>query len=444
LRERTSDDAKIEWTFENISPKSRENNMPPFWCASDFIAVSSGDWNKYCSTLNEKLISASKDSKKSDAMIASIFGGGEKLSPLEKCRLIRNYAAKMIKNAGPNFFELPEKCIGKADDIFSGGYGNSADRAVALAALLNAAGIQYDFIFSSSQFPFLDDIIAPFKNCPQSFFLDSVLVRARIDDRKFFLNDSDQYAQIGATASDGKIAFAPSKEGFFKITPDEEFKTKISSLFLIKLEDDGSADIRISETFSGMAFAAMKKTLEELTPENLRRLYEEKASELSHSAVISGTPLKNFDAYPGKFEMSLKIPNFANFANNRIYFSLPERPRALASAQFSRENPFFLTEIMKTKNTFVILPPPAYETVEIMPPIEKEFSFPCGLRLKISSQFAEKNNSVDFAKDKKYLLVEEELDFAPGIFYEEEYRKLLNETGMFNSKNNSIVIFKRQ
>ena len=130
---------------------------------------------------------------------------------MDAIKAIRDFVAKSIRQAGPSFTELPLSELSAADTTLSDGYGHEADRAILLHAMLTAAGFQPEFVLASELPP-----IAGITNVSLSFPLpDSFaapMVRVALDGRNYYLNDTDQYAKLGATRFDGKQAVVLSTE----------------------------------------------------------------------------------------------------------------------------------------------------------------------------------------------------------------------------------------
>ena len=66
-----------------------------------------------------------------------------KADPVARARILRDYVMRRIRLAGPSFLALPEP-FSPVDVTLEEGYGHEADRALLLAAMLRAAGLEAD------------------------------------------------------------------------------------------------------------------------------------------------------------------------------------------------------------------------------------------------------------------------------------------------------------
>ncbi|HPN84438.1 MAG TPA: DUF3857 domain-containing protein [Victivallales bacterium] len=444
LTERISDETSFNWEFQDLASLKRENDLPPVW-TDDFIAASSGDWKIYQDSLTNSLSTAASGSPSAQEILKQIFGE-KTLRETEKITLIRDFVAKNIREAGPSIAELPHGKISDANEIFKSGYANKAERAVAIAALLSQCGISYDFVPCSS-IKYLDNYMEIIQNCPQSGLIDNVLLRLTSEESKgTYLNSNDQYAELGIIEDEGVLGLDPKNSSFFKITPPEIFKTGTATSLMIRIDSDGSALMRHKEVFSGMEHATTKKYISELTPENLKRFYQERTADMmSLSTKIEGVPKSDFGRYPGFIEISGRVDDFAKFSDERITFVLPNPPKIFERLQKSRKNPYLLNATGWKTKKYIIAPPEGYEIIEIIPAERYDKTFDIGTSFGMRTFLMENKMETDFFGNTKQLLVIDfYANFAAGIFSGENYRELFNSSSQFNSNRNFTIVLRKR
>ena len=122
----------------------------------------------------------------------------------EAVKAIRDFIIKSIRLAGPSFTDLPLSELSAADTTLADGYGHMADRAILFHAMLTAAGFQPEFVLASD-LPPIKSIANVAKKFPLPQNFETPLVRISVDGEPCYLNDTDQYAQLGTTAHDGRL-----------------------------------------------------------------------------------------------------------------------------------------------------------------------------------------------------------------------------------------------
>lgn len=441
LREGQIDDGNFSYT--DLARLRKENDIPPAWANGDCLILTSGDWEKYCSYLKNKISKIIKERgeklKQITSLIKEQYGDEKKLIT----RAIRDFTALYIRQAGPAFYDLPADYQTNLEQILGEGYANSFDTAALIAALLSENGIEYELVLTTN-FPYIKDALQLAKKYPRTSLFNQILVKAKIADEYFYLNDTNQYAELGTVANEGNLGLSIDKGEFFNIKSLKNLENAEYQSFLIKIKEDGSAEIKLISEFYGMSYAKNKKQILEMTPELLKRHFQEQASQIMISAKLIGTPITQFDNYPGKIEFTILCPDFAKIANGKISFQLPNRLKVLENLLVSRENPYILRSKMFMSSKYIVSIPPAFSEPEIAPPKEFIFQFNEDNFIKISSELKENHRTIDFfGKEKKFLICEFSARLSGAIFSAEQYQKLLGETSVFNAKRNSLVIFRK-
>ena len=331
------------------------------------VFVSNGNYRTYAEELDEvcrKLASA--PSPAVDEIVSGLKLTG---SEREKAIKIRDYAAKRLRRAGPALNQQPFSCLTPPERTFADGYGNSADCAIALAALLQRAGIEYKLVARSS-YPFVREREDQLRNYPENCFSDLLVY---LPSLKVYLNDTDQYDALGATVNSnmiglelpaGKLIAIRSKYRF-----EDEEKTKID----ISINSGGSADIRVTRQYYGALFGRENRRFSEMTPEERRQYGETLVNALSPAARPDGGVQADFRGYPGVVSFRCRIENFIESSDGRIQFELPglaATARSLGTTDARRRTPLLRARAVNKSVKYAISYPDNWRVVRRRPPHE--------------------------------------------------------------------------
>ncbi len=309
----------VEWTVGKQPALVDESSLPPRWTFLPAALVSVGDWKAYGAEVNSAWEKAASGQSETERKAMSF---GAKAGSREFVRAVRDFVAKNIRNAGPVFHELPLAAITPADKTIADGYGNAADRAVVLYAMLKAGGCSPKFVLASGE-PNLEQIVAPVVETPQRFFFGNALVEVECGGEKIYLNDTDQYAELGTTSCEGRMGCHPASGMCEKIAPPTGKENRTEVVFDVSVSADGRAVLKRTRKLYGMFFANERRQYAEMTPEERRRHFQNLVAGISQSAKAVGGLSTSFDVYPGVEELTVEIPNYAVADERRLYFALP-------------------------------------------------------------------------------------------------------------------------
>ncbi len=363
----TADGGKLlVWRAKDVPAMKPEPSTPPAWAFAKTALASAGNWTSFSDSALKALSDAAKGEKAS-AKSAELCAGAASQS--ERAVRIRDFVAKSIRQAGPGFLELPLACVTPADKTLADGYGNSADRAVLLFALLKASGFEPAFVLASGQ-PSLPAVFAPVYYTPQPWLFGSPLVKIKADGKDILLNDTNQYDKLGATSHSGNYALELATHIPWVLQaaskPLENFSETVWS---VDIAADGSASIERRQLFYGMGYGNAKQRYEEMTPEELRRHHQELVAGIAQSAKPDGELVADFASYPGVVSYKVKVPDFAVRDASRLYFQLPQGGfRGVFSLRSEKRSlPYYIGGRAKSRIEFNFKLPASFAKLQIAP-----------------------------------------------------------------------------
>ena len=310
-KEKTREDNGIiirEWSVDKQPALKPEGALPPWWSWTPCLIASSGEWSIYASELNSCLLRAASAQVKAAAQAVELTSNLS--SPEAKIRAIRDYVAKAIRRAEPAFDDLPMSAITPADKTLSDAYGNNADQGVLLHAMLSACGFKPEFVLVS-RMPSLAQVCKPLMDTPQPMLFKDLLVKLQLGDKLIYLNDTDQYAPLGASNFEKRTSLSMPKGELGIITIPQEFARKVVVAFDINLDKDGNALVTKTCTYYGTDFAQANRKFTEMPPEERRRYQQESMAEISQAAEAEGELFTDFKSYPGREILKVRVPRFA-------------------------------------------------------------------------------------------------------------------------------------
>ncbi len=309
---------RYRWKTEDVPQLPPEPGQPPRWFHAPTVVVSSGDYARFGWELTAALTENSTNAPNAVKLAHSI--APDTMNPLERANAIRIWVARNIRPAGPSLEGLPWAAFSPADVTLESGYGNSADRAILLAAMLKAAGIDYRFV-AASDLGYTLEITRPLMRAPQNLFSKILVYLPAYDSH---LNDTGEHASLGSTASEESIGLVLESGRITPIRPRRKGESATTHSYQIRLRADGSAEIGVESSYLGLPYQSMRRRFKEMTPAETGQYFESLAAAISQSAGFKGEPVVQFDQYPGKLHYTLEVPNFATVSGRFLQFELPE------------------------------------------------------------------------------------------------------------------------
>jgi transglutaminase-like putative cysteine protease len=327
-----------EWSAQNRNMIKKEERLPPDWTFKPSLLLSCGNQTAYAAVVEKSLIAATGENKATAVKARELTKGIKTRS--DKITTLRNFVDRAIREAGPNFADLPLSAITPADQVLAEGYGNTTDRAVLLYALLDAAGLNPHFILSSD-LPRAAGFSTPVTSVLQQNFFNTLLVAVTSDKKEtIYLGDTGQYAELGTLAHANQPAI-DLKTGKLEI-PQAKFIDAAETVLSMNLAETGTIALIKKMGFSGIEFEKFNKQFTQFTPEERRRIHQELLSQVSQSAEASGELQTSF-THPGQLQFAANLPGYATRDGNQLYFNLPEGLGNLLNLQASRrESPFYI------------------------------------------------------------------------------------------------------
>ena len=421
---------ELVWRAHNVKALPAEPQLPPEWLYMAGVGYFIGDEKAYLRQVNEALLDRSTHSAKAAQLARDLVA--KAANKLEAVQAIRDYVAKSIRLAGPSFTDLPLTELSAADTTLADGYGHAADRAILLHAMLMAAGFRPEFVLASGLPP-----IAPIRKLTSALPLPQVfqmpLVRVTVGGQTYYLNDTDQYARLGTTPHDGKLAIALANQGRLTIEAAKDCGDRAETTYKLALSDEGKLRLAVAHHFYGSEFNAKNRYFSELPPEERRRYFQEIVSGVAQGARPLGDLTTRFDTYPGLEEYAVEIDHYAVVDGKYLYFSLPFAPALFPAGADQRALPLFLAGTsQRTIRTDIALPP-AFRDLVIAPPGQDLAVPDGGGKARITSKDSPGKHTLTH-----------EFETAPAIIPPKDYAALLKVESALGRKSARVFLLERE
>jgi hypothetical protein len=417
------------WSSEHVAALPAESQLPPEWAYVAGVEYFAGDQQAYLSALRETLEDRSRRGDNAAGLAKKLAGAAA--NKLDGVRAIRDFVAKSIREAGPSFTDLPLGELSAADTTLADGYGHSADRAILLHAMLAAAGFQPEFVLASGlpPIPGITNVAGSFP-LPNSF--TAPLVRVSLDGATYYLNDTDQYAQLGSTGHDGKLGIALSTQTAEVIRAVTDCKEKSDTVYSLSVDDHGKTRLGVTHHYYGPEYNRKNRYFSELPPEEKKRYYQQLISQISQGARPVGDLVTRFDTYPGLEQFTVEIDNYAVVDGKYLYFDLPYVPSLFPPAADSRTLPLFVSSRADRSIRSEIELPPGYHR----PVME-----PRGQTLRAPNGCGQAQLTAKDSRGKSVIACD--LRTAPAIVDPKDYAQLLNVESALGRRSSRLFLLEK-
>ena len=400
----------FDWHSTQAKALPAERETPPSWTYLSGVGYFAGDAAAYYRELGRAMTAHSAKRDKVAAAVALLVTGKSKLEALAA---VRDFVAKSIRSAGPSFTELPLTELSDADRTLADGYGHEADRAILCHAMLTAAGFAPEFVLASG-LPPISAITNVTVALPLPETFQTPLVRVVVDGQSYYLNDTDQYARLGATAHDGRMAVALATQSPTVIHAVADCLDKVETVYSLSFTDSGKTRIGVSRRYFGGDFGGRNRFFSELPPEEKRRYFQEAVSAVSQGARPVADLATHFDAYPGVEEFAVEVDNYAVVDGRYFYFGLPFVPSLFPPGADHRFLPLFVSHATRSTIRTEMDLPASFKKMVIAPATEELVAPDGSGRVRTTSQ----------VEGTKYVLTHE-FTTSPAIIAPADYPELL-------------------
>ena len=416
---------EFQWQSEKVAALPAETQLPPEWIYSAGVGYFIGSVTNYLEELNETMQERSHQSFKAAELARQLAAKAG--SKIETVKAIRDFVAKSIREAGPPFTDLPLSELSDADTTLADGYGHAADRAILLHAMLSAAGFQPEFVLVSD-LPAIAGITNVAMTFPLPRNFQTPLVRITLDGENYYLNDTDQYAELGSTGSDGKLGIALSSRAWEVIRAAKQCEDGTATTYSLLLDKDGRTRIGVSRSYYGQNYNEKRRFFSELPPEERKRYFQETVSSVAQGARPVGDLTTAFDTYPGREQFSVIIDNYGVTAGKYLYFNLPFTPSLIPVGADQRALPLLISHGAKNTIRAEIEMPPEFRGIVVAPKNE-DLTVAGGERARIKAE-----------KTFGGYVVTDEFETMPAILSPDNYQTLLGVESTLSRKSSKVFL----
>ncbi|MGA2016317.1 MAG: DUF3857 domain-containing protein [Opitutaceae bacterium] len=419
----------LTWKASEMKAMPAERELPPAWLYRAGVAYYFGDPAAYLSELERTLLDRSAHSEKARALAGTLAAAAK--TKLDAVRAIRDLASISIRLAGPAFTHLPLSELSNADTTLADGYGHGADHAILLHAMLSAAGLKPEFVLGSQE-PAIGAISDVTGKFPFPYEFQAVLVRVRVDGEDYYLNDTDQYARLGATEHDGCLGINLADQAGVVISAARGDENRLAVDYRMGVDDTGRVRLRIRREYSGEEFGEKNKFFSELPPEERKRYFQEAVSGVAQGARPVGDLATRFDVYPGVEEFTVDIDHYAVVDGKYLYFDLPYSLRLFPTYTDRHTLPLLIRKARIESVHAEVELPAGFRHVVIAPRSE-DLVAPSGAG---DVHVSAKAGGGDWS-------VTQELAARPAVVAPEDYSRLLSLESVLENESSRLLLLER-
>ena len=424
-----------EFIATQVPPVLEEDNLPPWYGFNPVVFASSGDWKDYAGTVRGHLLRAASEKGRISGITRNLVKGAK--SDREKIERIRDYVDRAIKNVTTFWHEIPLDHITPAERVLSEGYGNSADRAVVLHAMLTEAGLEPEFLLAS-WVSAIEGLQRPLRDYPAPHWFSGVLVRVPMEGGMIYLNDTDQYAHLGTTRNDGHPGLVLKTGTFETIEPLTELHAdRRDTDIFINLSEQGDIVMKQVRTYYGTNYAALSKQFSEMSPEERKRYQEQMVSAISQSARPVGDLVVRYDTYPATEELTVAIDSYAVRQDDYLYLKVPGLINMLEGVTSdTRQNPLYQSGSRKARITVEVELPDGIKCCELLPPEDFRVGMGSGGGISMETSVAEAADG----RKREVVRILQDVDIDPVVIAPSDYPGLLESQRIISHPRSNLIL----
>lgn len=430
---RSDEKASWQWQVQGQTAIRQEDGTPPLATFNPVLRITAGQWDAYAKEMLAVMQKAAEGQTLVQERVREIVRDAK--TSEERITAIRDFVAQNIRLAGPGCDDLPQSSITPADRTLSDGYGNTMDRAIVLYSLLAEAGLSPEFVLVNYGAS-LDQLKRFETQYPTPSVFGNVLVRLHGEEGDVYLNDTDQYAALGATPADGELALPLGAGRPESVAVAADKKNLRSYEVQLVLTEQGDAEIRMTRRNYGEWFGSRRKLFAEMPPEERHRFYQEMVADISQAAVADSDLVTDFDSYPGVESFSVRAAKYAVRDRDFLYFELSQSlSHLLGLRSDTHENPFFQDRDESLCVSTVVELPAGFTRV-VLAPEQRHWQLPAGggtVRVSVATE-QQQGGALR-------LVVTHEVDLNPFLVGSDGYAELLEiERQLTHAKARTVLV----
>jgi hypothetical protein len=420
-----------KWSAQKIDALPDEKEVPPDWVYKPGVTYYVGDFDDYLKNLKDTLENRSGSRMK----VAEVTRGlvSQAGNKLDAVKAIRDFVAKSIRLAGPSFTDLPLSALSPADTTLADGYGHAADRAILLHAMLSAAGFKPEFVLASD-LPATDGISHITKSFPMPDSFNTPLVKLTVGGVTYYLNDTDQYAQLGSTEHDQRLGINLSSRSGEVIAAAKDCKDRIETDYTLSFADDGGLKMGVTRHYFGNEYNEKNRFFSELRPEEKKRYYQQEVSDIDQGARPVGDLAEQFNTYPGTEQFAVQLDNYAVVDGKYLYFDLPFTPTLVQLPGGDRRSlPLMLSHEGTTSVRTEIELPLGFKDVLIAPESESLDAPAGGGKVRTTSE----------TTAGKFVMTDD-FETSPAVISPNDYPAMLKVESTLEKKSAKVFLLEKE
>jgi len=259
------------------------------------------------------------------------------------------------------------------------------------------------------------------------------LVKVSVDGQAYYLNDTDQYAQLGSTAHEDRLGINLTSQAAEVIAAAKDCQDRIETDYSLSFGNDGRMQMDVARHYFGNEFNEKNKYFSELRPEEKKRYYQELISGVGQGARPIGDLTAQFDTYPGTEKFTVALDNYAVVDGKYLYFNLPFSPSLVKlPGGDQRTLPLMLSHEGTTSVHAEINLPLGFQDVLIAPRSESLDAPSGGGKVRVTSA----------AETGKYVLTDES-ETSPAVISPQDYPAMVKVESTLENKSSKVFLLEK-